>query len=541
MSKKRILDVFLRNRTRILLGVPVLAIGYGIVQGIQIRLDFLSKKPLGAPDAPISGTSTDERLPSAKELTKVKLLIQTWLDKVAKEKDEVIDKVTDKSKEVLTDIGKLKERERARVLDIAKAFDTQKEDIIKRLRRLLNRDKSVEDISRQDADLKRSSSGKDGDLKRSKVLEKISQLITMTKTVNEYTANRREEIPEQSDDENDLLVRRIGEVMDQNAPSLTSTTLENAKRKRLKLLIIGDSLAAGVGCEAADGPVLPALIAQELNLHLNCDVEWHNSALVGGTIVELRDSLRKIKEIGFLSQSSSGKVPTLPGNNDSELIVLVICGLNDWKTFFFSLYRGFYNSGGPYHFKAQLLSLINELKQDYGATKVFLPGLPMHFLASDPNFVFGNFPFSWLCWFVNTLWDTQKFNIAAEDFAFRNITGGHVAESMNTELEASAGESRDNGIDTVQSEVMRIQRLEKSQRTVYASDLDSDKTSYCGTDATFQTDTGTYFISEPKVDIDIKSSDSLDTSIVAKDGVHLSKEGYQQWAYFLAREMLKKL
>jgi hypothetical protein len=541
MSKKRILDVFLRNRTRILLGVPVLAIGYGIVQGIQIRLDFLSKKPLGAPDAPISGTSADERLPSAKELTKVKLLIQTWLDKVAKEKDEVIDKVTDKSKEVLTDIGKLKERERARVLDIAKAFDTQKEDIIKRLRRLLNRDKSVEDISRQDADLKRSNSGKDGDLKRSKVLEKISQLIAMTKTVNEYTANRREEIPEQSDDENDLLVRRIGEVMDQNAPSLTSTTLENAKRKRLKLLIIGDSLAAGVGCEAADGPVLPALIAQELNLHLNCDVEWHNSALVGGTIVELRDSLRKIKEIGFLSQSSSGKVPTLPGNNDSELIVLVICGLNDWKTFFFSLYRGFYNSGGPYHFKAQLLSLINELKQDYGATKVFLPGLPMHFLASDPNFVFGNFPFSWLCWFVNTLWDTQKFNIAAEDFAFRNITGGHVAESMNTELEASAGESRDNGIDTVQSEVMRIQRLEKSQRTVYASDLDSDKTSYCGTDATFQTDTGTYFISEPKVDIDIKSSDSLDTSIVAKDGVHLSKEGYQQWAYFLAREMLKKL
>ena len=158
MSKKRILDVFLRNRTRILLGVPVLAIGYGIVQGIQIRLDFLSKKPLGAPDAPISGTSADERLPSAKELTKVKLLIQTWLDKVAKEKDEVIDKVTDKSKEVLTDIGKLKERERARVLDIAKAFDTQKEDIIKRLRRLLNRDKSVEEISRQDADLKRSNS-----------------------------------------------------------------------------------------------------------------------------------------------------------------------------------------------------------------------------------------------------------------------------------------------------------------------------------------------------------------------------------------------
>ena len=495
MSKKRVLDVFVRNRTRILLGVPVLAIGYGIVQGIQIRLDFLSKKPLGAPDAPISGTSADERLPSAKELTKVKLLIQTWLDKVAKEKDEVIDKVTDKSKEVLTDIGKLKERERARVLDIAKAFGTQKEDIIKRLRHLLNRDKSVEDISRQDADLKRSNSGKDGDLKRSKVLEKISQLITMTKTVNEYTANRREEIPEQSDD---LLVRRIGEVMDQNAPSLTSTTLENAKRKKLKLLIIGDSLAAGVGCEAADGPVLPALIAQELNLHLNCDVEWHNSALVGGTIVELRDSLRKIKEMGFLSQSSSGKVPTLPGNNDSELIVLVICGLNDWKTFFFSLYRGFNNSGGPYHFKAQLLSLINELKQDYGATKVFLPGLPMHFLASDPNFVFGNFPFSWLCWFVNTLWDTQKFNIAAEDFAFRNITGGHVAESMNTELEASAGESRDNGIDTVQSEVMRIQRLEKSQRTVYASDLDSDKTSYCGTDATFQTDTGTYFISEPR-------------------------------------------
>jgi hypothetical protein len=75
------------------------------------------------------------------------------------------------------------------------------------------------------------------------------------------------------------------------------TKVEN-RSKNIKLLVIGDSLVCGVGCDGANkSPVLPHAIAKVLSFALKADVEWRSLGVVGGTIIELRQQLLKdIKE-----------------------------------------------------------------------------------------------------------------------------------------------------------------------------------------------------------------------------------------------------
>jgi hypothetical protein len=48
------------------------------------------------------------------------------------------------------------------------------------------------------------------------------------------------------------------------------------KRKKIKLLLIGDSLACGVGCESVDnsGPAFPNMLGKVLSIGLQCEIEW---------------------------------------------------------------------------------------------------------------------------------------------------------------------------------------------------------------------------------------------------------------------------
>ena len=58
-------------------------------------------------------------------------------------------------------------------------------------------------------------------------------------------------------------------------PLPTTATATTNNRKRIKLLILGDSLACGVGCDTNDEvPVLVHVIAKTLNIALGVDVEW---------------------------------------------------------------------------------------------------------------------------------------------------------------------------------------------------------------------------------------------------------------------------
>ena len=103
-------------------------------------------------------------------------------------------------------------------------------------------------------------------------------------------------------------------------------------RRKIKLVILGDSLAFGIGCdEPKSGPILPKFLARVISTALNADVDWISDGKVGGTVSDIRNSvLPAIKSM--LIEDKKNYDGDIPNNQTTtELIVIVICGLNDWK------------------------------------------------------------------------------------------------------------------------------------------------------------------------------------------------------------------
>ena len=92
----------------------------------------------------------------------------------------------------------------------------------------------------------------------------------------------------------------------------------------------------------------------------------------GGTSEEIRKMLPQI----------AGDLAPSPSNPKEEVFVIVICGLNDWK----SILLNFPFGSGPVTFKANLDVLLAEIKElTGGKCKIFLPALPMNCAEYDSN------------------------------------------------------------------------------------------------------------------------------------------------------------
>lgn len=183
--------------------------------------------------------------------------------------------------------------------------------------------------------------------------------------------------------------------------------------RKIKLLLLGDSLVCGVGCEGdslSKSPVLPTILAKALSIAMHADVEWHSAGIIGAAVSDIRSSLvPKIKDEFFGKLASSS-------NNDIELIVVVICGLNDWKTCI-EKFPSFY---GPHGFRIELGKLIAEIKELSAAEgtkscKIFLPALPMTVGESDPNYALRAVPLRYLFNFICSIWDNQKISVAIDN------------------------------------------------------------------------------------------------------------------------------
>lgn len=175
-------------------------------------------------------------------------------------------------------------------------------------------------------------------------------------------------------------------------------------RQPIKLTILGDSLVCGVGCDRSDsesGPVMPRILASILSLTYGVDVEWESHGIVGVTVGDIRKKLVR----NALRSSETHK--------NAEHIVVIICGLNDWKSFFTQFPHG----SGPVGFLKDLGDLIDDIKvSELGPNcKIFLPAMPVEFGNTDPNCSFHAFP---LCFFVENLvrfWDNQKRTLMASN------------------------------------------------------------------------------------------------------------------------------
>lgn len=267
----------------------------------------------------------------------------------------------------------------------------------------------------------------------------LDSYVGNEKVINATVDNETTQESRNSSDESDTLWKKaiinVESLVDKNIAALKESSLgsftkksdSTRKRRKIKLLVIGDSLVSGVGCDGTDSsPVLPKILAELLSTFLRADVIWESAGIVGGTVSDLRESLlpqikEKMDRTKLEATANDSFNDQLEVNNNqiekenkTEMIVVVICGLNDFKVTFESFPPVF----GPSHFKSELEKFVSEIKEIASSRyncSVFLPALPITFSQIDPNCSFGIAPLNYLISGISWIWDSQKQAIAMDD------------------------------------------------------------------------------------------------------------------------------
>ena len=221
------------------------------------------------------------------------------------------------------------------------------------------------------------------------------------------------------------------------------------KEKKIKLILLGDSLVCGVGCDDSNhgnlskissiksasssssqslslsGPVLPQIVAKVLSIAMRADVEWSSIGIVGGTVAELRSVLlpqirRRITSPSVSSIDHLSSFPSLSSmvndvDQNTEVFVVIICGLNDFK----QITDHFPFNSGPAAFKEELGKLVEDIRllgQELCLNlQVFLPAIPIVVGRGDPTCNIMIPPLSTFLEYIAYLWDEQKKAIAIEN------------------------------------------------------------------------------------------------------------------------------
>ena len=272
---------------------------------------------------------------------------------------------------------------------------------------------------------------------QSKIVDKLERAKKKMQTLKVKLADRQSSKQEQnavtdsSSGQWNYLQRFIWH--DSSLLPISSSSSASPPARKIRLVVLGDSLALGVGCHDKDGsPVMPQILARTLGQKLEADVEWHTLGVVGGTVADLHDLLPTLAPL--LQQQ-----PTAAANAArAEVVCVVICGLNDWKHFFERFGMGPWR--GPGRFGEELQSLVSALG-DLGVDRIFMPALPASLLDTDPSFSLGVWPLGLLVAFLCNLWDAQKLKVV-EEFCSRqgrnDGSGQGAAISASTRAPAPA-------------------------------------------------------------------------------------------------------
>ena len=304
--------------------------------------------------------------------------------------------------------------------------------------------------------------------------------------------------------------------------------------RKVNLIILGDSLVSGVGCldayspsDEVNGPILPRFLATALSAALNVDVQWRAIGLVGGTVTEIRrDLMPKVREDlvsarGVDRPSSPVLRPLtrpsllpwsafrswLPGRSSISsmdpsdevtdvTVVVIICGLNDWKTLFTE-----FPGSSPGSFRKELSLLVDNLRQATGPEGlIFLPAIPLALAESSD---LQKMPLKFFIDVVSGLWDVQK----------KYVGSGSCRDDRGHGPTATFG----------------TWPMAGSARKVYpVSDGDGE----C------------IYIGIPEhgyVSSHYNSSFLTSQSLIGDDGVHPSSSGYKLWALHIADKIVERL
>ena len=152
-----------------------------------------------------------------------------------------------------------------------------------------------------------------------------------------------------------------------------------------------------------------------LTKHLNNDNYIPDYDIHDNSIPSMIDNNNNNNNNNNNSNNNNNQV--IIDEDNIELIVIVICGLNDWKQLFLKFPYSL--NYGPLSFLNELKELTNDIKLlsnelNYSC-KIFLPKLPTNVLVSDPNFLLKIKPLGYFVSIICHIWDLQKHAVAFED------------------------------------------------------------------------------------------------------------------------------
>lgn len=183
--------------------------------------------------------------------------------------------------------------------------------------------------------------------------------------------------------------------------------LDNIKKEGNTILVVlGDSLVAGVGCEnSKSSSILTETLAETLHLKTKKSIRWLSESVIGGSIHDI-----KLQALPKLLTAENRAI--LKNENDENTIVfVVIFGFNDIKNLVFG------NNNNENSLTQSIHGLIQEIKQvieilGYKQCKIYLPNIPLGFLLAQniPEFSLNVFPLNYFATFVLDQFEEIKRN-----------------------------------------------------------------------------------------------------------------------------------
>ena len=312
----------------------------------------------------------------------------------------------------------------------------------------------------------------------------------------------------------------------------------------LKMYVIGDSLATGVG--ASDdargfGPVLPRVLAERLAELTGLTVEWRSFGKKAADVRAIREEVVPLARrahrgdvrvetnaaafpsrvsVAEIAETASGETEPKPkplgaSNRRSTSrppdVVVLLCGVNDFK-------HAFFRGRTPEAFRRELRSAVRDVRDAFAASDddfvkkigkkkarddvddrvvsgdgdpvIVLPGMPMQLVTAFPP------PLSLAAVAAGDAWDEQKRRVAAEDSGDTAPSSGEAGPRAAVFLSAD-------------------KKTRNKKRT-------------------------TVFVPKPSAAF-MRSVFGETARLTAEDGVHPNEWGYAAWAHHIAGEVAEVL
>ena len=337
--------------------------------------------------------------------------------------------------------------------------------------------------------------------------------------------------------------------------------------RRKRILILGDSLAVGVGC-TGDKPTMPQAVAAALSRDVwgGAEVEWEVFGEIGSDVREFKDVVlpeieREFERRGH-SGGAGGRSPdAMPGGDSGTVsggrrgpqqlgdpvsaggdydVVLICIGLNDIKRYFVPYFwTRKYSGTYPDQFERELEELVGRVRhltrrKDGGECRIVLPGLPYN---QVPQFVEG--PMGQVFPGIFDMWEVKKLEVS------RRITGVHYIEQPTTamvlaELRERARRSLKEGKEKVKNRLAegkaKVKHTFRGWRDRQLSRLGlRGLSSTPGEEGVLQA--GTAEEVEPaRWPATISDEEGL-KMLRGADNIHPSDRGYEVWGSLMARQI----